>query len=127
MAGYLAAALPPCPAPAFPGAPQPAAEAAHAAAPESHAGHGAHAHHAAPEASPATAPEEPGVTLRAPCPCGCQKPGGASASASRLGPVLLTAPPGCPLPRAAAPRLAALPSLPEAPSGALDPVPRLPS
>jgi hypothetical protein len=131
MAGYLAAALPPCPAPGVSGAPHPGPEAAHAAAPDSHtghgphAGHGAHAHHAAPEAAAAEATQEPDVSVGAPCPCGCQKPGTSGTSASRLGPVLLSAPLACALPRAAAPDLAALASLPDAPAGALDPVPRL--
>jgi hypothetical protein len=138
MAGYLAAALPPCPTPAVRSAPPSPAEGVHAAAPahDTHAGHGAHAghdahtghtahaHHAAPQAA-ASAPEAPDVSVRAPCPCGCQKPGAAGTTASRLGPALPSSPLACALPRAAEPAWGTPASLPEAPPGALDPVPRL--
>ena len=128
MAGYLAAALPPCPGSPARGAAHHPLEAAHAApAPEgAHAGHGEHAHHGAPVEVAAPAPADDSAdSVTAPCRCGCQTPGARSTRSGRLGPALLSAPLACALPRAAGPDPLAPVSPPEAPAGLLDPVPRL--
>jgi hypothetical protein len=120
IAGYLVAALPPCPEPDARGALRRGAGAEQAV----HSLHG-HGHDGAASAAAAEAPARGReVSVAAPCACGC-KGRGAAAPAGRLGPALLPAAPACELARAGQPEPLEAASPPEAPVGLLDPVPRL--
>jgi hypothetical protein len=116
MAGYLVAALPPCPQPD-------ARSALRRGVAAEQAVHPAHGHGDRAAAARAPSPERE-VSLAAPCRCGCEGRGAAT-PAGRLGPALLPTALACVLPRAGAPEPPQPASPPEAPVGLLDPVPRL--